>query len=564
MKILLAARLAVVSFFMGLVVFFQARYGALEESAPALFTIVAAYTLSIFYTLSLKYIKNATRFVYIQIFFDLLLATSMIYCTGGLNSPFAFLYILVILAASILLNSRDIYLTTSAASLLYGLSLLLEFYGAFQPLRPFPLGNYAVTIDNVALKIIINVALFFIIAYLGGSLAHILRAKEQQLEKQSEDFTLLKAFHENVLENMGSGFIAVNLNRIILSHNPATETILGLESSEIKNSEIDKTLQLPRLKRFFSHIASMEGSSRHFNWTYKRKDRTTAHIAMDASKFVVEGGIQGVIIALHDVSSLKSMERQVADAKRLAAIGRVAAGIAHEIRNPLASLSGSIQMLNSDTGATLNESDRRLMDISMREAERLNKIITQFLSYASPAKLNPAETDIGGILVETLTLIKSDARIKKNIRFAKEIDEGLIAFIDQEQIRQVIWNLCLNAIDSMNDGGVLTIKANRDTNIFDRRQSPRKRINEKKTFGNFIKIIFSDTGSGIEKENLEKIFEPFFTTKHVGTGLGLSTVHKIVESHGGKITAKSTVGKGTEFTIWFPVESIFETASSSQ
>ncbi|VAX18816.1 hypothetical protein MNBD_NITROSPINAE01-1698 [hydrothermal vent metagenome] len=553
LRTLLAARLAVVSFFMGLVVFFQSKYGDLAGESAASVTIVAAYLLSIIYAISLRFVKNSRTFVFIQLYLDLLLITSIIFCTGGVNSPFALLYILVIFASSILLSRMAVYIMATFSSVSYCMLLLLEYYKVFEPYYTFPPVYDVSEFEFVFMRGVINTAVFYLVAYLSGHMAKMLLSKDAQLIQQDKDFTLLKAFHENVLENMGSGFLAIDLSGKVLSSNPAATQILGIDSSDIINAETDTTLQLPRLARFFKHLHSMDGHTRQFDWVYTKKDGTEISLTMSVSKFIVGGKLHGAVAAFHDISNLKKMEKQVSEAERLASLGRVAAGIAHEIRNPLASLSGSIQMLRSDISSKLESSDKRLMDIIIREAERLNSIITEFLNFASKETMFLANVDLGNLISETLLLLKSNPEYREKLEIEENIENDLVAYVDHEKTRQIIWNLLINSADSMENGGTIYVEAVKASNPNDRRQAPRKWGKKTDAHMDHVRITIRDTGKGIEPEHIERIFEPFFTTKRTGTGLGLPIVHKIVKSHSGEINVTSTVGKGTAFTIWLPL-----------
>jgi len=556
-KILLAARLAVISFFMGMVVFYHAQYGIVEDSLPALIPVAFAYLLTIIYAVAFQILNDLIRFVRVQIYMDLVLVSSIIYCTGGVNSPFSFLFILTIITAAIFLRQAATYITATVASAMYVVLLALEFFGYIRPYYTFP-PTYDPTIGGfVLLTGVMRISVFYLIAYLSGYLTYLLRKTDQQLIKKSEDFTVLEAFHKNVVHNMGSGLLAVDMDGVILSHNPAAEKILVLDSERINRKRIEDILTLPNITRFFAYLEQMEGDSRQFDWVYE-KDGDQINLNMTVNKFYVDGEIKGAIAVFHYVTEIRKMERQVAKAEHLAAIGRVAAGIAHEIRNPLASLSGSIQMLKSEISPSLDDLGGRLMDIIIRETDRLNRIITEFLGYASPPKVKPARIDISSMMQETIMLLKANPDYSTRITFNDDIEKDIYACADTEQIRQIIWNLCVNAIEAMNGGGALSLKALKTARPYDRRQTPRSSESVPGSEPlDFVQIIVSDTGEGIKPENLSNIFEPFFTTKVNGTGLGLSMVHKIVESHGGIITTVSEAGKGTTFNIWLPMEPDF-------
>lgn len=559
-KVLLAARLAVISFFMGLVVFYKAREGHEISSLPALAPVAAAYFLTIIYAVSLRFVRDFPRFVNVQIFMDIVLISLVIYYTGGINSPFSFLYILVIIATAIFLNRRSTYASATAASAAYCLLLAIEYGGFLRPhhITP-PVYNSSVG-GFVFMTGVMRVTVFYLVAYLGGYLTSLLGKINQQLTKKSEDLLLLEAFHKNVVDNMGSGLLAMNMEGVILSHNPAAEKILGLPAAKISGNRAETALKLPGMNRFFRHLRDMDGASRDYDWTYRRGEKT-AYLHMTISKFVADGELKGAVAVLSDVTERKNMERRMADSERLAAIGRVAASIAHEIRNPLASLSGSIQMLKAEAGPSPDGLGERLMDIILRETERLNRTVTQFLGYASQPRLSLSRVNVSEILVETLLLLKSDPENGGKYTFVEDLEEDLCAVVDQERVKQITWNLLVNAMDAMKDGGTLTVRAARSNSPFDRRQKPREKTSQAgKGALDFVRIEVSDTGPGIKPEDLPRIFEPFYTTKKSGTGLGLSTVSKIVESHGGVITAESNPGKGSTFRIWLPMEPSSESA----
>ena len=551
-RILLAARLAVVSFFMGLVVFYQAGHDMTGTLFPALTPVAAAYALTIIYATISRSVSDQLRFVYIQLFLDVALVGSIIYCTGGVNSPFSFLFILTIIAAAIFLWRGATYVIATSSSALYMSLLALEYLGIIHPYYIFPPAYNPAMGGYVFMTGVMKIAVFYLVAYLSGYLTELLRKTDLQLVKKSEDFTMLEAFNKSVVENMGSGLLAMDMRGVIVSHNPAAERILRLKPEEINHKKIETVLGLGSLRRFFTYLETMDGDSRQFDWTRVKKGRET-NLNMTISKLTVDGKIRGAVAVFQDITNLKIMEREIANAERLAAIGRVAAGIAHEIRNPLASLSGSIEMLKSEGDFGESAVGGRLMDIIMRETDRLNRIITQFLEYASPARISVSRVDMCKMLTETIILMKANPKLGENISVKEEIQKDLFACADSEQIRQVVWNLLINAVDSMENGGVLTVKASKARRPYDRRQRPRKKSSKNDGEGwDFVKITVSDTGGGIDPEDLSKIFEPFFTTKQTGTGLGLSTVHKIVESHGGMIMADSAPGKGSSFSVWLP------------
>lgn len=537
--IMIAARLAVVSFFMGLVVFFQFRYGTLNHAYLPLIPVAFAYLFSIAYAVFSRFAENLFRFAYFQLVTDVFLVTGIIHFTGGAESPFTILYIFVIIGSAISLSKSATYVIATGASFLFALMIGLEFRGMIHPFFVFPPAYKNVEAGFVFMTAIMNIASFYLVAFLSGYLTGLLRKTDQRLIEKSLDFTLLKAFHENVLSNMGSGFMAMDLDGTVLSYNHATEKMLGLSPEEISRKRIGDIFTRSSLGRFFGRSSALDDEPGQVELSHVRSDGARVDINMTISRLSVDGVTQGVIAVFQDVTGIRNMERQVAYAERLAAIGRMAAGIAHEIRNPLASLSGSIQLLSADLNPLLDHSGKRLINIITRETDRLNRIITQFLLYTSPPRLKVLTLDAGNIIRETVTLLQSDPRVKDKMSIRMAVQPEVFVEVDEGQFRQALWNLCVNAIDAMNDSGTLTISAGKDGPLKNSRP--------------VAWIVIEDTGNGIPPENLDRIFEPFFTTKSGGTGLGLPLAHKIIESHGGKIEAWSELERGTRFVVSLPL-----------
>jgi signal transduction histidine kinase len=242
------------------------------------------------------------------------------------------------------------------------------------------------------------------------------------------------------------------------------------------------------------------------------------------------------------------MEDQMKRVDKMAAIGLLAAGMAHEIRNPLASLSGSIQMLKSEL--VLDEYQQRLMEITIRESERLNGLITDFLLFAQPPQINKMPWEIWKIIEETIELFTQSPSFHEGIHIKRpSLRDPIQVMIDPKQMKQVFWNLLINAGQAMSDGGEISIDLEKGDEAFGEANLP---LPTQRTGKEWVKISITDSGKGIPPQEKEKIFEPFFTTKERGTGLGLSIVHKIVENHNGVIKVESEVGRGSTFTIFLP------------
>ncbi len=533
-RTLLAGRLAVVSFFMGVVVYYQVFYANNSQPIYGLIPVAIAYAISIIYAVALPFTRRYREFVFIQLLLDIFLVSSVIHFTGGLNSPFSFLYLLVIISAAILLSKKAIFIMAFLSSLGYILLLGMESFEIILPYPAFAPIYEPENIGYVQMKGLINTALNFIVAYLASYLADLLRASDEKLTRTSQDFTMLQAFNENVLRTMASGFLAFDFDGRLLSHNPAAERILGLTGDVLKEKSVGESLHLSSLTAFCRRAETEQISGDQYSWRYPHPKGKETDLNMNVSVFDIAGEPQGIIAIIQDVTMIKEMEQQMASAQRLAAIGRVAAGVAHEIRNPLASLSGSIQMIGGDVAPHLGDQGKRLMKIIHREIERLNRIVTQFLDYARPVPLHRTSTDLSKLAADTLLLLRSQGEAMEGVTFVEDLTSDLIVTADEEQIRQVLWNLYRNGIEAMDRQGSLSVSTRRLDN-------------------GDAEIAIEDSGPGIDPENRVRIFDPFFTTKVGGTGLGLAMSYKIVESHGGTLSHEPGGVTGARFVVRLPL-----------
>jgi two-component system sensor histidine kinase PilS (NtrC family) len=272
----------------------------------------------------------------------------------------------------------------------------------------------------------------------------------------------------------------------------------------------------------------------------RRKDGTRLILAMSLAPLQARERRAGIVGVFQDITPLKKMEEVVRRKQWLATIGELSAGLAHEIRNPLAALSGAIQVLRKDLHTT--DVNRPLLDLTLRETERLNGIVSDFLQYARPRPLNLKQCEVNELVQDTIQLLEQTPEYGGQIRFMRHFSsDGVVTMVDPDQMRQVFWNLGLNACQAMSDGGTLTVET--------RRLAPPLGGME----GESIEIVFADTGPGIPEEHLHKIFYPFFTTKEGGTGLGLSLVHRIMDEHKGSVLVESVLGEGTCVKLTLPI-----------
>jgi two-component system sensor histidine kinase PilS (NtrC family) len=521
----------ITTFLVGTLLFFQHRYKIYSfHNAILYYVLVSVYVLTAIYRYVLGRHQNLSFLAYLQTSIDILLVTFLVLLTGGIDSGLSILYHLTIISASIVLYRRGGYLAASLSSILYGAMLDMQYYNVLHFVR-----NESFTAGQVFYQVFLNILSFYLVALLSGYLSERLRTTRQALHEKSTDFEDLRVMQELILRSVGSGILTIDLQGNITSWNPSAELITGYSYDEIRKhwQEIFGN----SIKELFSHTDSLKERSYRFNEKIIKKDSSFALLGMTASLLKDDAKtVRGIILTFQDITKMVEMEEHIRRQERLATVGSLAAGIAHEIRNPLASLSGSIQLLQGEL--ELKGDDKRLMDIVVHETDRLNSIITDFLEYARPKNAQAERIALGPAIDETVMLLKNSRTFNQNIAITCDIDPRIRLSGDAQRMRQVFWNLLINACQAMPDGGVITISAAVSPAVDGRA---------------WFQIIITDTGSGIARESRDKIFDPFFTTKTEGTGLGLAIVYRIVEDHEGTISVASEAGKGARFTIRLPL-----------
>ena len=472
--------------------------------------------------------KASSRlFVLFQIYWDFLFVTLLVYFTGAFFSPFSFLYVLTIIFAAIFMGRRHAILIALCASAAYAATLGGQYWGFGQPIELMSAGKIKLpTEGEIFVKFLLNSLAYFSSGLIASYFASRTKAASLQIERQIQEMEDLKILNRNIVQSLPIGLITCDRRGVVIFANEAVSPILGRTDAELRGRQLGE--MLPPLATSVGHVSPMDIEL--FPSDGQRVVLSvTAHNLRDAG-----GNVSGRVVTLQDVTSLRELEQVATQADRQAAIGNLAASIAHEIRNPLASMSGSIQLLQSEL--QLNPVHTKLMDIVLRETDRLNNLINEFLAYARPTQLRDTIADLSEILTEQLGVLTHDPACQDRVSIQQDIKKNIVCRLDPDQIRQLFWNLYVNALQAMEDRpGVLTVVA---------RESER--------YQGFVEIEVRDTGKGITKETMGSIFDPFFTTKERGAGLGLTIVHRIVESHNGKIFVDSTVGRGTTFHVLLP------------
>jgi two-component system sensor histidine kinase PilS (NtrC family) len=547
LKWLMAIRVAVVSVTLGVSIYFQ--IGKSAQSIPAYYSlIIATYLLTILYALLINRVQDVSSFASWQIGVDILFESVLVAITGGVESPFSPLYIISITAASALISGKGGLAAAAVSGILYGGIVDLQYYRHFYHFLPGLtwLPGTELPTPEIFYNLSINLLGFMMVGYLSGTLAQKLESTGERLEAKARDLTGLQEFHRCVLESIDSGVFTTDPEGRITSFNRKAEKTMGYTEPEARGhfwwEVFGWAAPVDELR-----VESTERQSR-FEEKGRRRNGSQLIIGMSLSPLEQRGKRMGVVGVFRDITPLKKMEEAVRRKHWLATIGEMSAGMAHEVRNPLAALSGAMQVLRKDLQPA--DANRSLLELALRETERLNGIVTGFLQYARPHPLDLKSADVSEVVEETIRMLEQMREYAKTIRFVRRYDpDGVPALLDRDQIHQVCWNLGLNACQAMPVGGTLTVAT---------RRMPVSPGSERES----VEIVFEDTGEGIPPEYQEKLFYPFFTTKEGGTGLGLSVVHRIMDEHRGSVHIDSLPGQGTRVRLVLPAGQQAEQATS--
>ncbi|MBW2708712.1 MAG: PAS domain S-box protein [Deltaproteobacteria bacterium] len=512
------------------------------QSAPYILLAVIYFT-NIVYVFLLKYWREIRLQAYFQLVFDTLFITFFIYTTGGIDSIFSFLFILNIISGSIILSRRGGILIASASSILYGLMLDLHYYGLIHPIGSWV--NYmSDSYNSVFLfyTILVNMAAFYLVGYLSGFLAEQTKRSRAELKETRLDLDKLEILHESIINSITSGLIVLDDKERLILFNPTAEKTLGVHAQQA--SGLSLAAAFPALQQHIQSVAQMRplvNMPPFMDILYQKPDGAKIYLRLSISPLrylSTEKG--GKIIVFQDVTEIKRIEENMKKVEGLALVGEMAAGIAHEIRNPMASISGSIEVLKE--GLAWDSTENQLMDIVSREIDRLNQLISDFLLFARLKKTKLRTFDLNQVIMESLSLFKNGPRWNANIKVITHFMDSATILSDPDQIRQVLWNLFLNVCDAMPDGGILDIGTKW---VFETPESTHKNV----------VIVIRDTGDGFDPIALPKLFTPFFTTKEGGSGLGLATVKRIIDQLQGRISGCNHPDGGAEIAIILPMGS---------
>jgi two-component system sensor histidine kinase PilS (NtrC family) len=488
--------------------------------------------LSALYAAALRFSRAGVQWqAGAQIFFDVLLVTWLTGMRGDLHSPYVALYIVIISVAGIFLGVRGALVTSVGCAVCY---TFVVFASAFGWLRVNAGDVTAASVPEVIGNVGLHDIAFFVVGLLASRLAERQAHSDVQLIEAKHALADLRALHERIVESIRSGLVTTDLDGLIYTFNSAAEEITGYTAEALRGQDVSILFGALKFKIEESMRAAEEGAT---SPRYEADCLTAEGLRLRLGYsifplFGETGARTGLVITFQDLTQVRALEETSRRQDRLAAVGRVAAGIAHEIRNPLAAMRGSIQVLRSEMNG--DPAHNELMEIVLRESDRLNHIITDFLTYARPRPVSLADTDLREPLRETFTLMRHSPETHAEHIIEEDFpDQPVRAQADAAGLRQVFWNLSRNALAAMPEGGTLRVEL-RPT-----------------TYGR-VRITFTDTGAGMSPEQVERLFEPFSSSTTGGTGLGLSIVYQIIRDHGGTINVRSREGHGTTIIIELP------------
>lgn len=521
-----------------------------QENTPRSFVpvltavTIATVILSAFYLAGLRTRIPHRAQGYIQFSLDICIVTWLVYRTGDVESPFLALYLVITFAACALLGRTGVSLVGALAGALYvsvGVLTMSKVFPRAAGWTPYEGGQLSWTQFMFSL----NLIAIFAVAILSSQLAERIRRSEAQLASATRDLADYRLFNDRIIESMRSGLVTTDLRGHIITFNRAAEEITGYRAADVRGGAIFSIFGDIE-NQIEAGLESIRTRTRlpRFDISCKTADGREIHLGFSVAPLVDEADAsRGYVLTFQDLTEVMELEREVRRQERLAALGKMAAGLAHEIRNPLASMRGSVQVLASELSFSQDQS--QLMQIVLRESDRLNRIVSDFLTYARPPKIERSVIELESLLSETIALLRNSPELRPDHLMKEDYpDEPVLYEGDPNQIRQIFWNLARNAIQAMPHGGELRV-------TLDARP------------GREVTIAFSDTGQGMSREQKERLFEPFNSSSSGGTGLGMAIVYQLVRDHNGKILVDTESGKGTCIAIKLPASARVALASAS-
>lgn len=521
----IALRVAITTILLGSGAFIYYVRGARKEALYLAVIVSVIYLVSLLYFLFQSFFESYPKpFKIALVVMDLILSSAVIYLTGGRSSPFIFLYVLIIIYSSISLSKTACYATAIAAGALYIFILYYQTSLVLDALTAEGVLPQASIWHEIGLvSVYFHITGFLLIAILGAYLSERIQKTGIELGEREESLKSLQNLHENILQSLTSGVITLDLDGAVISVNKMGVDILGVD--------YEKTLLGQHITSFLPGLSVSDfllKTREQIMYIRPEGERLTLGFSCSELKDS-DGNVQGYIIIFQDLTNIKQLEERLRTSEKMAILGQLAAGLAHELRNPLSAISGAVEILSAETSTT--DENSRLVKMATQQIDRLNLLVEDFLILTMPIQKLGGTVDLGLIIYETVESFGKTIQ-RKNITIDNKVKKGLMVQAESYRLKQAIWNLLLNSVDAMPEGGKIELSSRDES-------------------GNIV-IELSDDGHGIDEQIISRLFDPFFTTKEVGTGLGLAIVQKVIEGYNGTVNIISSKGDGATFVITLP------------
>lgn len=525
-------RLVVTTLLLGATIFFQLTQSVslFESPAVVLYVLIGTtFVLSFLYAVALPMVPDPWAFSFFQVMVDVLYYSILVYFTGGVSSAFSLIYIFPIIASGILHLRRGAMLTASASSVIYGMLITLQFHGIIPASNwPWVMSWAGQSPGYVLWVMVVDFTVFFLAAFLSSTLAEQLKWTKDVLQIKETDYRKLSDLHSSIVRSIPSGIITtdesdritfVNSSGTALLNRPLSD-LIGLKLSDVFPAAVKDDLAPAAHGDSFGTVKEVGGEKRQM-------ELTLSDLEAD------DGAPSGRLVVFHDVTRVRRMEERVKLSEQQAALVRMGAAMAHEIRNPLAALRGAAELLTLDSVKVTD--DKKLFGIIVRESDRLNSLLGDFLLTVNPRPRSAVRLMFDDLVRRTVEQHTRDVRARDRVGFETRINKGIEVQGDSARLKQAVSNLLSNAIDASPDRGTVRISLEED-------RAANQAV---------LKVI--DAGPGIPEQIRDRIFEPFTTTKEGSTGLGLSIVLSIVKAHNGSIDIENAEAGGTVFIMRLPL-----------
>jgi two-component system sensor histidine kinase PilS (NtrC family) len=527
--ILVGVALSILAFLMGAGI-------EIRGGIPVAGLLLVVFPLTAIWWIALKSNLSLSRLIYSQVIADLAIETGVIFYTGGAASQLTLLYLATIFVVSIFFYLKGAVIVATLSAALYISASLVQWR---QSMYAGGGGPYDLASTYMIFHIALQVGFFYLIAFLSGHLSQRIRLSSARLKTTTSELKHARMDNTSIVESMNSGLITVDPDGVITEMNSSGSAILALDRDETRGRCVDDVILPISAELHRKVLEAIRRGREEGRGEVNALVNGGRRVPLGVSISVLRGEAseqRGAVVVFQDLTQVKEMRDRVRLSDRLAALGELSAAIAHEIRTPLASICGSIEMLK-DT--SLKPEDKRLMGLVVKESERLRRIIDDFLEFARSRSTKFTSMPVDTILQEVVHLARNHPSFSRGVEIRLDSSPAVVAYVDEERIKQVFFNLALNAVESLPEGGFLEISSEPCA-------GPEGE--------GLARVMFRDNGRGIDRNDMRKIFDPFFTTKREGTGLGLAIASNIVGEHGGRIEVDSEKGAGTVVKVYLPLE----------